>query len=409
MTRAGRLSANGNGSGSGTSHFSFLVSHSSLLSTWWLPVLSSRLLLIAVVAVGLHLVPVTSAPFGVRALGTPSPISAFPDLLLLDGWARWDSAWYFSVASDGYYFDPGVESNVAFFPLYPLLVGALATPLEASLGPARAFYLVGVLVSLSAFAFAVARFRTLARRLIGPDDARRATWALCLAPWSLFFGAAYSEALFLLLAIGATADALEGRFFRASLFAAGAALCRSVGLVVSLIVIVEYLASKRRPRDAVWLTLPFVAVLGHAAYLGFLVGDPLAFLHVQDAPLWGRTAGLPPIVQTISAVLDPKVPFDTRVALLTAPLGVAGALVLSIIALARVRVSLGVFGLVSLAAVLSAGSWDSAGRYTAVLFPAFLALAVTIRHRALFVALLGASTALLVFNAFGFSHWRQPF
>src|SRR4051812_29604198 len=35
---------------------------------------------------------------------------------------RWDVGWYGRVALDGYSYIPGAESNVAFFPLFPLLL-----------------------------------------------------------------------------------------------------------------------------------------------------------------------------------------------------------------------------------------------------------------------------------------------
>jgi len=39
--------------------------------------------------------------------------------------SRWDAVWYFEIARDGYRYEPGVPSNAAFFPLYPLLIRAV--------------------------------------------------------------------------------------------------------------------------------------------------------------------------------------------------------------------------------------------------------------------------------------------
>jgi hypothetical protein len=39
--------------------------------------------------------------------------------------SRWDAAWYVEIARDGYRYEPGVPSNAAFFPLYPLLIRAV--------------------------------------------------------------------------------------------------------------------------------------------------------------------------------------------------------------------------------------------------------------------------------------------
>src|SRR5437868_7228260 len=39
--------------------------------------------------------------------------------------SRWDAGWYVEIARDGYRYEPGSPSNVAFFPLYPLLIRAI--------------------------------------------------------------------------------------------------------------------------------------------------------------------------------------------------------------------------------------------------------------------------------------------
>ena len=42
--------------------------------------------------------------------------------------AAWDSGWYFDIAQRGYYWNPSGQSSIAFFPLYPMLMRALAWP-----------------------------------------------------------------------------------------------------------------------------------------------------------------------------------------------------------------------------------------------------------------------------------------
>src|SRR4051812_14073216 len=40
----------------------------------------------------------------------------------LTAWARWDAEWYVSIVQHGYQYRPGVQSNVAFAPLFPALM-----------------------------------------------------------------------------------------------------------------------------------------------------------------------------------------------------------------------------------------------------------------------------------------------
>src|SRR3954462_1529448 len=117
--------------------------------------------------------------------------------------ARWDSVWYLAIANDGYPADD--PRRAAFFPLYPLLVGA-----------AKAFVrqpiLAGALVSLACFAVALMLLHRLAALELGAPAARMPVWALALFPGAVFFSAVYSEALYLMLSVGCVYTARTGRW-----------------------------------------------------------------------------------------------------------------------------------------------------------------------------------------------------
>src|SRR5439155_9019191 len=91
---------------------------------------------------------------------------------------RWDAGWFLRVASDGYpHHLPtaaghAVETTLAFFPLFPLLLKAVAllTPLSDALA--------GIIVAVAAGAVAVAALHRIALRLTG--DAERAGRAVAL-------------------------------------------------------------------------------------------------------------------------------------------------------------------------------------------------------------------------------------
>src|SRR5688572_33391170 len=42
-----------------------------------------------------------------------------PHTWITRAWAHWDSSWYASIADEGYWYVPGRQSPVAFFPAYP--------------------------------------------------------------------------------------------------------------------------------------------------------------------------------------------------------------------------------------------------------------------------------------------------
>ena len=46
------------------------------------------------------------------------------DNLFWDGFARYDAGWYHGIASQGYAYGAGGRNNLAFFPVYPMLMRA---------------------------------------------------------------------------------------------------------------------------------------------------------------------------------------------------------------------------------------------------------------------------------------------
>ena len=133
---------------------------------------------------------------------------------VVDVWGRWDSDWFLRIAENGYSWP---SSTPAFFPLYPLLVAGLGRLLLGH------YLLAGVIVSLAAGAAAFVLLYRLTCLRLGEDAARHTILFLAVAPTSLFFGAVYSESLFLLLAVATFLLAERGRFWAAG----GAAGLRS--------------------------------------------------------------------------------------------------------------------------------------------------------------------------------------
>src|SRR5919107_6130312 len=142
--------------------------------------------------------------------------------------ARWDSVWYLRIAESGY---GDRAPRAAFLTLYPLLVRAVATPLGGSEG---ALLAAAFLVSLAAFVGALVLLHKLAELELGRRLAQPVLLLLAVFPAALYFGAPYSESLFLLLAVGAFYAARTGRWAWAGAAACGAAATRSAGILLVL-------------------------------------------------------------------------------------------------------------------------------------------------------------------------------
>ena len=194
--------------------------------------------------------------------------------------ARWDSIWYLSIADSGYPDD--AEARPAFFPLYPLVVRAVAV----GAGPG-AQLVAAYLVSMAALLGALYLLWRLAALELGRPLARPTLLLLVAFPASLFLGAPYAESLFLLLSVGAFYAARTGSWAWAGVLAGLASGTRSAGILLLLpLAILWFQQPGRRPAGAAWLALAPAGLAGYALYLEIATGDGLAFLAVQEA--WGR-------------------------------------------------------------------------------------------------------------------------
>jgi hypothetical protein len=205
---------------------------------------------------------------------------------LLAPLARWDSVWYLRIADSGY---GDSAPRAAFFPLYPLLVRGVATVLGGSHG---ALLVAAYLVSLAAFLGALTLLYRLTELELGRRLARPTLLLLAVFPAAVYFGAPYSESLFLLLAVGAFYAARTGRWAWAGACAGLGSATRSAGLLLLLpLALIWWDSRPRRARDAAWLALAPVGIAVYAAWLGIAEGDPFRFLDVQD--VWARELTVP--------------------------------------------------------------------------------------------------------------------
>lgn len=324
--------------------------------------------------------------------------------------AHWDAVWYLSIAWNGYGAS-GVDA--AFFPLYPLLVflaGAGASP--------GALLVASYAVSLAAFLGALYLLHRLVEVELGRQYARPTLLLLAFFPASLFFGAPYSESLFLLVSVGAFYAARTGSWAWAGTLAAAASATRSAGILLLLpLAILWWRSQRRRSLDALWLALAPAGIAGYTAYLWIAQGDPFAYLGLQDA--WDRSFAGPfvGVWHGLEAAWHAAGAFGEG--------GGVGELA---------RRNLVDFGFLVFAAVAAAGVWRrlpapygayvtaalvlplsfpvageplmSLGRFVAVLFPVFMWLAVVCEERRATDRAVAVSAVLLGLLTTWFATWQ---
>lgn len=207
---------------------------------------------------------------------------AFASNSFFDLWARWDSAFYVDIARHGYYSLPGHQSNLPFYPFYPLTIKLLGYFIGN-------YWLTGWLIANVSFLLALILLYVITSQRWGEENAERACLFLSIFPTSFFFSAVYSESLFLLLSLLAYWLAGQKKWFWAGLAAALATLTRITGLVlVVLLFLLAWPGVKRTKKFSLFLPalFPILALLLYMAYLQLKLGDPLAFWHGQA--LFGR-------------------------------------------------------------------------------------------------------------------------
>ncbi|MBI5029617.1 MAG: glycosyltransferase family 39 protein [Chloroflexi bacterium] len=142
--------------------------------------------------------------------------------ILLSAWQRFDTNWYLKIAQQGYAADDG---STVYFPLYPALIRVASFLIGDSL-------LAALFVSNLAAIGALALLYRLSRELFPSTDARRTIVYWLLFPTAFFLLAAYTEALFLFLTLGAFVAARQSRWVVAALFGAFAAFTRLQGVLL---------------------------------------------------------------------------------------------------------------------------------------------------------------------------------
>lgn len=294
-----------------------------------------------------------------------------------DPFVRNDSGWYYGIASGGYQWVEGGRNNLAFFPAYPWLMGLAGRVLG---GTSADYYYGGIVVSWLASVVAAGFVYALARQLVDRERAWHATLLTFVFPFAFFFGAVYSEAVFV-LGLAAALWALHTRRWLVAVLAGALMTATRVNGVMAVPALVwigwqsANTGGTRPWRGAAAGALASLGFLGYCAYNWRITGDP--FEWYAAITRWGyqpgtTLAGNPLVSFVINLATRPYAYLVDEHA---APYDVLNGLfpMLMVAALPWVWRRLGVgYALLigaSLALPLSSGQFEGLGRYCAVLFP----------------------------------------
>jgi hypothetical protein len=348
---------------------------------------------------------------------------AFPGNNWIDGWVRWDSFWYESIVDPHPRFVPDYLSNANFFPFYSWVSWIAALPFHAVLDLEHAFYIGALIVSAVSFLLGLLAVDRLTTKLAGTEVSARTVWLIAVFPFSFFLTAVYADALYFCLCAWSLTLAYERRWLPACALAAMASMTRIPGLALFPALGLEYLrqndfraASLRKAPAGIAILAIGPIVIG--GYYYWRYHDPLAFLHARQLG-WNRAAGIAGWVRDFGYFFESPIfacsgaadcirEFAPTRALIGAwyvlllPVSIA----LTIQSARTLGAGLTAWTLISIAMSLPNG-FDGVGRFTAVLFPVFVSLALLLRSRAVFVAVCVAWLPFLLLFFAQFARWRQ--
>jgi hypothetical protein len=184
---------------------------------------------------------------------------------------------------------------------------------------------------------------------------------------------------------------------------------RVTGAVLGLALAIEFaqvarLDWQKWKRDGIAFVISPLPVLSLFLYFKLQFGEALLFLKTYTT-VWDKRPGLSRLIDVLNSIRHDRDPLALRFQNLMYVLVLFGALALVI--WARKRLSWGMQALVLVSVVLVASTgFNAAGRYTAVLFPAFAALAMLLNDRG-YKATLALSALTCLWFTWDFSHWMH--
>lgn len=188
--------------------------------------------------------------------------------------ANFDGVHYLNIARFGY-----SMYEQAFFPLYPLLIAL-------SSGFIGNHLLSGLILSNISLLLGIYLLFLLLKSYFRSENVFWTIIFLLSFPTSFFFGAVYTESLFLFLSIGYLYFLKKGNLPSAFIFGIASSLTRFSGvflIIPALFIIIKEGKLAKFSQSIFILLSPLIGLLIYCMYLFKTTGDPLFFYHSLPA------------------------------------------------------------------------------------------------------------------------------
>ncbi len=283
----------------------------------------------------------------------------------LDALCRHDCPWFLAIAERGYW-----EARATnFFPLFPFLTRAVHELTGIHIRFAQ------LIVANSAGLGALLIVYRIFLKLADTATAQWALVALAAYPFSFFQAVAYPESLMMLFGSLAILLALNDRHISAGVALGIGVLARHLTMFAGAGLLVAQLRQRgHNPRQfllspaVLGLVIPWVFLGGYCLYQYVTFGDPLAFYHARNSPIWGRAWwGIYELLTTQDRDIEVSVMRSYIPFVLIPSIGAVA------LATQRKWLELAAYAMIFMLVVWAIGVWGL-GRYSASCWPAFLAI-----------------------------------
>lgn len=226
---------------------------------------------------------------------------------VLQALIHWDAGWYLDIAQHGYKYNGNdlMQQNIAFFPLYPIIMKFFGQFFGLRNGIAT------VLPALFIGITSIYAFHALASTILKENASLFATAAYALYPRATFFVSAYPTSIMNLLVILAFLSLNRKKYFMAAIATgistAAGALLVFLSATMILAYTKEFMVQIKKgmiSRIAQLILFAILSIFGIVFFIPYqhlAFGNAFAFVEVQKA--WGYQSNLQRIINVV--VLSP--------------------------------------------------------------------------------------------------------
>jgi hypothetical protein len=332
---------------------------------------------------------------------------ASPLTIIMNMFYHWDAPHYVSIAENGYVNTGDAANFIVFFPLYPALIRLFTVNFNyASLSA----LIISNICSLIAFLY----LYKLAKLEFNDNVAVKAVLFLSVFPTAYFLSAPYTEGLFFALLIASIYYSRLGKWQFAGLISFFAALTRIEGLLLLPVLLVEYFNQKgwKPKKTDLNILWPLLALAGFLIYLGInyqVTGSPFTFLTVEAVHWFNRLDPKAGLTAAYSWARNASYPDNVTIGLAPLVFGLFGLLMVGFSFWRRLRPVYIVYMVLSWGLAVSTSWWISVPRYVMAMFPMFMLFGLLTKRKAVNIAIVLVSGAVMCYFTIFFAQGLWAF